>query len=119
MKKKSPRYGSDLARAATIPGVPDDDIPEVTRDQIGKTLIDVTGLFGKSTRKRGRPLGSGKKEPLYILVDRDILAHFRAAGRGWQTRINATLRKAMLRKPVTAKGAKPSRAASSSRALSR
>jgi uncharacterized protein (DUF4415 family) len=26
-------------------------------------------------------------------LDRDVLAHFRAGGRGWQSRINAALRK--------------------------
>jgi uncharacterized protein (DUF4415 family) len=29
-----------------------------------------------------------------IRLDRDVLAHFRATGPGWQSRINAALRKA-------------------------
>jgi uncharacterized protein (DUF4415 family) len=42
-------------------------------------------------RQRGRPSGSDK-ESTTIRFDRDILAAFRAAGPGWQTRMNAALR---------------------------
>ncbi len=42
-------------------------------------------------RQRGRPAGS-EKESTTIRFDRDILAAFRAAGPGWQTRMNAALR---------------------------
>lgn len=42
-------------------------------------------------RGRGRPVGS-EKESTTIRFDRDILAAFRAAGPGWQTRMNAALR---------------------------
>ena len=42
-------------------------------------------------RQRGRPAGSDK-ESTTIRFDRDVLAAFRAAGPGWQTRMNAALR---------------------------
>lgn len=42
-------------------------------------------------KRRGRPAGSGK-ESTTIRFDRDVLAAFRAAGPGWQTRMNAALR---------------------------
>jgi len=42
-------------------------------------------------KQRGRPAGSDK-ESTTIRFDRDILAAFRAAGPGWQTRMNAALR---------------------------
>ena len=42
--------------------------------------------------KRGRPLGSGKKDQITLRLDSDIVAHFRASGNGWQTRINAALK---------------------------
>lgn len=42
-------------------------------------------------RQRGRPVGSDK-ESTTIRFDRDVLAAFRAAGPGWQTRMNAALR---------------------------
>jgi uncharacterized protein (DUF4415 family) len=34
------------------------------------------------------------KQLVSLRVDRDVLAHFRATGPGWQARINAALRKA-------------------------
>ena len=34
------------------------------------------------------------KEQVSIRFDRDLLAHFRAGGPGWQGRVNAALRKA-------------------------
>lgn len=43
-------------------------------------------------KQRGRPAGSGTKEQVAIRFDRDVLAAFRAAGAGWQTRMNAALR---------------------------
>jgi len=43
-------------------------------------------------RGRGRPQGSGKKEQVTLRLDTDILEQFRAAGNGWQTRINDALR---------------------------
>lgn len=41
---------------------------------------------------RGRPLGSGKKEQVTLRLDTEILEQFKAAGSGWQTRINDALR---------------------------
>ena len=43
-------------------------------------------------KQRGRPAGSGSKEQVAIRIDNDVLAAFRAAGPGWQTRMNAALR---------------------------
>ena len=42
----------------------------------------------------GRPKSLHPKEALNIRLDADVLDHFRATGPGWQTRINAALRKA-------------------------
>ena len=47
----------------------------------------------ETARKRvGRPQGSGSKEQVAIRIDRDVLAAFRDAGPGWQTRMNAALK---------------------------
>jgi uncharacterized protein (DUF4415 family) len=45
--------------------------------------------------KRGRPpLPSEEvKEAISIRLDPDIVKHYRAKGKGWQSRINADLRK--------------------------
>ena len=42
----------------------------------------------------GRPKSLHPKEALNIRLDADVLDHFRSSGPGWQTRINAALRKA-------------------------
>jgi uncharacterized protein (DUF4415 family) len=42
-------------------------------------------------RKRGRPPGSNKVSTT-IRFDADVVARFRARGRGWQSRMNAALR---------------------------
>ncbi|CAK0767310.1 conserved hypothetical protein [uncultured Gammaproteobacteria bacterium] len=47
------------------------------------------------TRKRGRPKLENPKRPVNIRLDPDVLAYFKAAGPGWQSRINETLRKAV------------------------
>lgn len=46
--------------------------------------------------KRGRPfLEEGKKKvPVTIRLDPDIVAHFKAEGKGWQGKMNDVLRKA-------------------------
>jgi hypothetical protein len=43
---------------------------------------------------RGRPKSGNPKRPVSLRLDPDVLAHFRHSGRGWQSRINAVLRKA-------------------------
>ena len=46
-------------------------------------------------RKVGRPTGSVKanrKVQVALRLDPEVVAHFRATGRGWQSRINETLR---------------------------
>ncbi|MDP1698817.1 MAG: BrnA antitoxin family protein [Xanthomonadaceae bacterium] len=42
-------------------------------------------------RNRGRPPGSAKTSTT-VRFDSDVIAAFRATGRGWQTRMNAALR---------------------------
>lgn len=42
--------------------------------------------------KRGRPRKVQSKVSTTVRFDADILAYFRATGKGWQTRINEALR---------------------------
>jgi uncharacterized protein (DUF4415 family) len=46
--------------------------------------------------KRGRPpmAESARKIRISIMLDPDVIEHFKADGKGWQTRMNAALRKA-------------------------
>ena len=64
-------------------GVDEDDRP-LSREEMQAGIA--------AARKRGRPAGSGAKEQVAIRFDRDILATFRAAGPGWQTRMNDALK---------------------------
>src|SRR5712691_8193934 len=45
-------------------------------------------------RERGRPKSDTTKQQVPLRLDRDVLEKFRATGEGWQSRINAALRKA-------------------------
>ena len=44
---------------------------------------------------RGRPKAAIKRPMLSMRVDPDVLAHLRASGKGWQTKVNALLRRAV------------------------
>jgi hypothetical protein len=44
---------------------------------------------------RGRPVVAVKRPMLSMRVDPDVLAHLRASGKGWQTKVNALLRQAV------------------------
>jgi uncharacterized protein (DUF4415 family) len=44
---------------------------------------------------RGRPAVANKRIMLSMRVDADIMAHLRASGKGWQTKVHALLRKAV------------------------
>jgi uncharacterized protein (DUF4415 family) len=45
-------------------------------------------------RERGRPKSDTTKQQITLRIDRDVLEKFRSTGEGWQSRINAALRKA-------------------------
>jgi uncharacterized protein (DUF4415 family) len=47
-------------------------------------------------RRRGRPAlpPERKKVPVFLKLDPDVVQRFKAGGAGWQTRMNAALRKA-------------------------
>lgn len=62
-----------------------DDVPDLTTPEWQK-IIDATPV------QRGRPRLDVTKEMTTIRLDPDVLAHFRAGGPGWQTRINEALR---------------------------
>jgi len=48
--------------------------------------------FARLKPVRGRPRSAAPKERITIRFSPDVLAKFRAAGRGWQTRMEAALR---------------------------
>lgn len=47
--------------------------------------------------RRGRPPlpAETRKKPVHVMLDPDLLERLKADGKGWQTRLNATLRQAL------------------------
>lgn len=50
---------------------------------------------------RGRPVSANPKEHINLRLSPDVLAAFRATGKGWQTRIDETLRAALRAKDAS------------------
>jgi uncharacterized protein (DUF4415 family) len=61
-------------------------------DERPATATELHDAVEANRKLRGRPVGSGNKEQVAIRFDNDVLTAFRAAGPGWQTRMNAALR---------------------------
>ena len=66
---------------------PDDDAPDLSTPYWVEQ-------FAKATVQRGRPKSAAPKVSTTLRLDPDVLESFRADGPGWQSRINAALRKA-------------------------
>lgn len=66
-----------------------DDAPELTREWAAGADVHE----GKRRVRRGRPAGSGNKTQTTIRLSNEVLAFFRATGPGWQTRMDAALKK--------------------------
>jgi len=67
-----------------------EEIPELTDEWFRHANL----YEGGKLIHRGRPSLPNPKRPVSLRLDPDVLAHFRRGGRGWQSRINAALRKA-------------------------
>jgi uncharacterized protein (DUF4415 family) len=48
-------------------------------------------------RRPGRPRRADRKVSVTLRLDRDVVERFKATGVGWQTRINAALKKSIAR----------------------
>ena len=86
---------SDLARADAR-GVTTDDlaeIPEVTDEEFARAEPHIGGV----PMKRGRPRSAEPKEHVNLRLSPRVLNHFRAGGRGWQTRISDVLERHVTR----------------------
>src|SRR4051812_14363030 len=90
--RSSRPIGSDMEKAdAYVLGPKDyEEIPELSEEWFRNATLHIGGV----PVKRGRPKLKNAKQPVSLRLDPDVLAHFRRAGRGWQGRINAVLRKA-------------------------
>ena len=90
--RKSKPVGSDMKKVdAYVLGPKDyDELPELTDEWFERADL----YRGGKLVSRGRPPSDSPKEALSLRLDRDVLAHYRGTGRGWQSRINTALRKA-------------------------
>ena len=67
-----------------------DDAPMLTEKFFDRAEI----RHGEKIIRRGRPPLPNPKQAVKLRLDVDVLAAYRKTGDGWQTRINADLRKA-------------------------
>ena len=90
-----PRKSASSANASMTLAKPEvwvdpDDAPELTDEMLDRAEIRIGG----KVVQRGRPpLGVVPKSAVTLRLDADVLASYRATGAGWQTRLNADLRK--------------------------
>lgn len=72
-----------------------DEAPELTEEWFQKADL----MEGSKVVRRGRPLGKTKALQT-VRFDLDILAAFKATGKGWQTRMNDALREWLKDHPI-------------------
>lgn len=69
--------------------------PDIERELPSDFFERAELRIGHKVIRRGRPPGpGGPKRSVTIRLDPDVIAHFQKAGAGWQSRINAALRRA-------------------------
>ena len=66
-----------------------DDAPQLDRDWFKRAEI----WEGNQLVRPGRRRKAAPKQSVSLRLDPDVLDYFRAGGPGWQSRINAALRK--------------------------
>ena len=75
-----------------------EEIPEWTDDQFDRAEIAIGGKVIRPANgtltKPGRPKKANAKVSVHLRLSPEVIAHFRARGPGWQTRIDEALRKA-------------------------
>lgn len=101
MTARKQKSGTNWSKAEAQIITPEEyeEMPEWTDDQIDRAEFAIGGKVirpakGTLTRAPGRPKAEAPKRSVHLRLSPDVLDHFRATGRGWQTRIDETLRKA-------------------------
>ena len=56
-------------------------------------FAEADAYVGEKLVQRGRPRSDNAKQPVSLRLDPEVIDWFRRSGPGWQTRINAELRK--------------------------
>ena len=65
-----------------------DEIPEIPDEWFDRADL----YIGETLIRRGRPKSESPKQSINIRLSPDVVARFRATGKGWQTRIDAALK---------------------------
>jgi uncharacterized protein (DUF4415 family) len=90
------------------PELLDDENPQWSAEDVAKARPAsevLPQIFGESIAKkmlkpRGRPPAEFPKERINIRLSHEVLAHFKSAGDGWQTRIDSALRQFIAEHPL-------------------
>jgi uncharacterized protein (DUF4415 family) len=89
-RKSASSLNASIPQARGKPSIDPDDAPEITDEMLDRAEIRVGGRIVQPGRP---PLGAEPKSAVTLRLDADVLASYRATGAGWQTRLNADLRK--------------------------
>jgi uncharacterized protein (DUF4415 family) len=73
--------------------VSDPDSPPLTDQQLKRLRPISKHTLDFINRARGRPPIDNPKQAVSLRLDQDVIEHFKKGGPGWQSRINAVLRK--------------------------
>jgi uncharacterized protein (DUF4415 family) len=115
MPKSRKNFGSNFKALDAHIITPEEyeEAPKWTDAQIAAADLHEGGKLIR--RGRGRPPLPMRKAEVKIRLDRDLVDELRASGRGWQTRLNATMREIVFGRPQrrTTTSAAPNRARSS------
>jgi uncharacterized protein (DUF4415 family) len=98
-------------------GVPDEENPEWTAEEIrtAKPFAEVFPDTAEAIRRGRGPQRAPTKQMVSLRLDVDVLEKFRATGKGWQARMNATLAAHAPRRAKGSRTPRPSSAKSSVR----
>jgi uncharacterized protein (DUF4415 family) len=96
-----------MSKRKTQPHTPDTDNPAWTVEDLAQArpAVEVLGQLFSPDRvqslltPRGRPKAEVTKVRVGIRLSPEVIAHFKASGDGWQTRIDAALRQFMAEHP--------------------
>ena len=75
----------------------DPDAPEATDEELAgaRPFAEVfPDLMESIARNRGRPAIDKPRQQISLRLEPDVIAKFKATGKGWQSRINDVLKKA-------------------------
>ena len=94
MSEKPEILTTRAGRVLVVP-TPDEDARIAAGIAADPDTYELGAAEIEQLRRPGRPRVAVKRPMLSMRADPDVLAHLRASGKGWQTRVNALLREAV------------------------